>query len=196
MCVLCFVSQVFPVYEHNLNNSSWQFTSVAKPILIWYIFIYNLACLTVTEIDLQKYCNQIWSNMNNITQKYSFPKASLMKDTILILLFYFLSFSKRGQFELICLEKNDFSFLSGILTLNIKCVLTQSCPSLCGPMDCSPPGFSALGISQEEYWNMGSCVLLQGIFLTQGSNPGLLRWQACSLPLVQPGKPRPFFRPM
>ena len=110
MCVLCFVSQVFPVYEHNLNNISWQFTSVAKPILIQYIFIYKLACLTVTEIDLQKYCNQIWSNMNNITQKYSFPKASLMKDTILILLFYFLSFSKRGQFELICLEKKWFFF--------------------------------------------------------------------------------------
>ena len=34
--------------------------------------------------------------------------------------------------------------------------------------------------------------LLQGIFLTQGSNPCLLcllRWQAGSLPLVPPGKP-------
>ena len=31
--------------------------------------------------------------------------------------------------------------------------------------------------------------LLQGIFLTQGSNLCLLRWLAGSLPLVQPGKP-------
>ena len=34
--------------------------------------------------------------------------------------------------------------------------------------------------------------LLQGIFLTKGSNPcllGLLQWQVCSLPLAQPGKP-------
>ena len=33
--------------------------------------------------------------------------------------------------------------------------------------------------------------LLQGIFLTKGSNPcllGLLQWQVCSLPLAQPGK--------
>ena len=34
--------------------------------------------------------------------------------------------------------------------------------------------------------------LLQGIFLTQGSNPGflqLLHWRADSLPLAPPGKP-------
>ena len=39
---------------------------------------------------------------------------------------------------------------------------------------------------------VGCHVLLQGIFLTQGSNPGLLRllqWQAGSLPLVLPGNP-------
>ena len=39
--------------------------------------------------------------------------------------------------------------------------VAQLCPTLCNPMDCSPPG--------------SSChFLLQGIFLTQGSNPGLL----------------------
>ena len=40
---------------------------------------------------------------------------------------------------------------------------------------------------------MGCHFLLQGIFLTQGSNPGLLNllhWQAGSLPLVPPGKPQ------
>ena len=39
---------------------------------------------------------------------------------------------------------------------------------------------------------VGCQALLQGVFLTQGSNPGLLRllhWQGLSLPLVQPGKP-------
>ena len=40
---------------------------------------------------------------------------------------------------------------------------------------------------------MGCHALLQGIFLTQGLNPHLLRllqWQAGSLPRAQPGKPR------
>ena len=39
---------------------------------------------------------------------------------------------------------------------------------------------------------MGYHALLQGIFPTQGSNPGLLcllHWQAGSLPLAPPGKP-------
>ena len=33
---------------------------------------------------------------------------------------------------------------------------------------------------------VGCHFLLQGIFLTQGSNPGLLLWQAASLPLTPP----------
>ena len=45
---------------------------------------------------------------------------------------------------------------------------------------------------------VGSHVLLQGIFLTKGSNPGLLcllRWQAGSLPLTPPGKGNPNWQP-
>ena len=29
----------------------------------------------------------------------------------------------------------------------------QSCPTLCDPMDCSPPGSSVQGILQAEYWS-------------------------------------------
>ena len=36
---------------------------------------------------------------------------------------------------------------------------------------------------------VGSHSLLQGIFPTQGSNPGLLHWQVGSLPFEPPGKP-------
>ena len=58
--------------------------------------------------------------------------------------------------------------------------IAQSCPTLCDPMDCSPPGFSVHGIS------------LQGIFLTQGWNLHLLHllhWQTDFLPTEPPGKP-------
>ena len=37
---------------------------------------------------------------------------------------------------------------------------------------------------------VGCHALLQGIFLTQGSNPGLLHWQVDSLPSEPPGKPQ------
>ena len=67
-----------------------------------------------------------------------------------------------------------------------------SAVSLCNPMDCSPPGSSVHGILQEEYWSGLSCPPLRDL-----PDPGiestslcLLHWQAGSLPLVPPGKPR------
>ena len=53
----------------------------------------------------------------------------------------------------------------------------QSCLTLCDPMDCSPPGSYVHGILQAST-GVGCHSLLQGIFLTQGLNRGLLhsRW--------------------
>ena len=34
-----------------------------------------------------------------------------------------------------------------------KQTATQSCPTLCDPMDCSPPGSLVHGIFQHEYWS-------------------------------------------
>ena len=50
----------------------------------------------------------------------------------------------------------------------------QLCPTLCDPIDCSPPGSSVHGISQARILGVGSHFLLQGIFLIQGSNLSLL----------------------
>ena len=55
-----------------------------------------------------------------------------------------------------------------------KVKVTQSCPTLCDPMDYSPPGFSVHGILQARILEWGSHFLLQRIFPTQGSNPSLL----------------------
>ena len=52
--------------------------------------------------------------------------------------------------------------------------LLESCPTLCDPMDCSPPGSSVYGDSPGKNSGMGCHALLQGIFLTQGSNLGLM----------------------
>ena len=54
-------------------------------------------------------------------------------------------------------------------------VVAQLCPTLCNPMDYSPPGSSVHGMdSPGKNTGEGSHSLLQRIFLTQGSNPGLL----------------------
>ena len=69
------------------------------------------------------------------------------------------------------------------------CMHAQSCPTLCYPMDYSPPGSSVHGISQQEHWNQ----LLfpppedlpdPGIKPTTPVSPAL---QADSLPLSHQG---------
>ena len=54
------------------------------------------------------------------------------------------------------------------------CLVTQSCPTLWDPVDCSLPGSSVHGDSPSKNTGVGCHALLQGIFPTQGSNPGLL----------------------
>ena len=51
--------------------------------------------------------------------------------------------------------------------------VTQSCPTLCDPMDCSLPGSSAMGFSRQEYWSGVPFPSAEDL-PTQGSNPGLL----------------------
>ena len=55
----------------------------------------------------------------------------------------------------------------------IMCSVTQLCLTLCDPMDCSPPGSSVHGDSSGKNTGVGCHALLQGLFATQRSNPGL-----------------------
>ena len=48
--------------------------------------------------------------------------------------------------------------------------VSQSCLTLCDPMDCSPRGSSVHGISQARILEWVAIFFLQGFFLTQGSN--------------------------
>ena len=61
------------------------------------------------------------------------------------------------------------------VTLEVHaCVCAKSlqlCLPLCHPMDSSPPGSSVRGILQATMLEVGCHALLQGIFLTPGSEP-------------------------
>ena len=50
-------------------------------------------------------------------------------------------------------------------------LVAQSCPTLCNPMDYTPPGSSVHGLLQARILE---CVAIQGILPTQESNLGLL----------------------
>ena len=68
-----------------------------------------------------------------------------------------------------------------ILLWTVK--VTHSCPTLCNPMDC-------LWDSPGQNTGLGSLSLLQGIFPTQGSNPGPLHCRWILYQLNHKGSPR------
>ena len=74
--------------------------------------------------------------------------------------------------------------------LHTACAVgTQSCLTLCDPMDCSPSGSSVHGDSPGKNIGVSCHALLQGILLTQGSNPGLLHCRCILYHLSHQGKP-------
>ena len=83
-------------------------------------------------------------------------------------------------------------FSCGMHTLScseyVSAILLRLCPTLCDPMGRLLCPWDSPG----KNTGVGCHALLQGIFLTQGSNPHLLyllHWQVGSLPLVPPENP-------
>ena len=72
----------------------------------------------------------------------------------------------------------------------LLCLAAQSCPTLCNPMDCSPPGSSVHGDSPGKKTGVGCCALLRGIFPTQGLNPGPPHCRGILHHLSYQGSPR------
>ena len=72
----------------------------------------------------------------------------------------------------------------------VLCLVTQSCPTLWDPMDCSPPGSFVHGDSPGKNTGVGCHALFQGIFPTQGSNTGLLNCRQILYQLSHKGSPR------
>ena len=66
----------------------------------------------------------------------------------------------------------------------------QSYLTLCDPMDCSPPGSIVHGILQARMLVWVGHAFLQGIFLTQGLNSGLLHHMQVLYHLSHQGIPK------
>ena len=105
--------------------------------------------------------------------------------------FFLVLFFKMRNSRILLLKCGLGSNLSGTYigeSVKVKVLIDRLCLTLCDPMDCSLPGFSVHGILQARILGVSCYFLPQGIFPTQGSNPGLLhcRW---TLPSEPPGKP-------
>ena len=78
------------------------------------------------------------------------------------------------------------------LSMQLCCVLCYawSCPTLCDPMNSSPPYSSVPGDSPGWNTGVGCHALLQGIFQSQGSNAGLPHCRQFLYHLCYLGGPR------
>jgi len=65
------------------------------------------------------------------------------------------------------------SLCLSVFLFSVLCLVAQSCPTLCNFMDCSLPSSCVHGDSPGKNTGVGCHALLQGIFQTQGLNPGL-----------------------
>ena len=53
-------------------------------------------------------------------------------------------------------------------------LVTQSCPTLCNPIGCSPPGSSVQGFLQARILEWVAIPFFRGVLATQESKPSLL----------------------
>ena len=72
--------------------------------------------------------------------------------------------------------------------VKVKLLVTQSCLTLCDPIDCSLPGSSILGFPGQEYWS-GLPFPSPGNIPNATIKPGSPELQADSLLSKLPGKP-------
>ena len=96
--------------------------------------------------------------------------------------------SVHGIFQARVLEWGAIAFSTSLneticLCCAVLCWVTQSCPTLCNPMNCSPSGSS-----RQEYWSGLPCPS-PGDLPNPGTEPRSPALQADSLPAQLPGKP-------
>ena len=75
------------------------------------------------------------------------------------------------------------------LKLDIHVLVTQSCPTLCDPINCSPPGFLSMGLPKQEYWS-GLPYPPPGDLPDPGIEPASLAIASEVFTTKPPGKPQ------
>ena len=129
----------------------------------------------------------IWLSRNKIS---IFHSLRLSRDKIFSMAKCKLSFKIQNFICLhLYLQKNLYNFMLCAKSL-------QSCPTLCNAMDCSLPSSSVHGILQEIILEWVAVSSSRG---SSGPRNGTcvcyiyLHWQASSLPLAPPGKPKKLY---
>ena len=90
------------------------------------------------------------------------------------------------------LPADVISVIASVYFIPALCLVAQSCPAFCDPMDCSLPSTSVHGILQVRILKWVAMPSSRGIFPAQGKNPGFEprspSSQVDSLPSEPPGQ--------
>ena len=89
----------------------------------------------------------------------------------------------------LCLMQGKHTTYIPLIKLNTAGKSHQSCPTLCDPIDGSPPGSSVHGFLQARTLELVAISFSKGIFSTQESNPGLLHCRQILYWLSYEGSP-------
>ena len=121
------------------------------------LFLSHLLTLLPLLLLVRKQFNAVGCYMTKLNAKYLSPTPYFLKKL-------FLKFAcTRLQGVCACMPSHVWLF--------------------CDPRDCNPPRLLCPWDFPDKNTRLGCHFLLQGIFLTQESNPHLLHWQVDSLPL-------------
>ena len=119
---------------------------------------------------------------------YLIPLLSLLKPFNPFLDFYWVSSVCPVLYKVWSLPIKSFPCKMHTYMCGFVCVLTHTCT--CVYVYCSPPGSNVHGILQARILAWVAHALLQGIFPTQGSNPGFPCCRCIHFHLSHQGNPR------
>ena len=97
---------------------------------------------------------------------YLSPSLTIYETWLLQVIFRNITVKCTPLFLCILTRVSKASTSSSLGLMRVYAQSLQSCPTLCHPMDCSPPGSFAHGDSPGKYTEVGCYAILQGIFPT------------------------------
>ena len=187
---------ILPVTLNFLNLGDC-FLSHVREVFIYYLFKYFpmlfLSFPSGTSVMWLLVCLMLFQSSLKLSS-YLFILLSLSYCTVLISTI--LSFSSlicsSPSFILLSIPSVVFLFqllcCSSLFVCYSDSEVAQLCPTLCGPVNCSPPGSSVHGILQIRIWS-GLPFPSPGDLPDSGIKPSSPALQADALTSEPPGKP-------
>ena len=150
------------IFIELLKKQSFQLTRFDTAIFLrhTHIYVYIAACIYLympTQISI---CLYIHLPVYLGIQIYTYTPYIYVESMLIHV--HTSKFSRKqidlhDAYQMLGKHSHTFFYLllyTSLVSFKLMCVLVaQSCPTLCNPMDCSPPAPPSMGFSKQEYWS-------------------------------------------